>query len=268
MAQITKEITLDVVRENICGTVSAKQNDVDSRFLKIRITADRASLDVGKNATVLINAIRPDGEKKAFLGEVNSDGSVTVPLTQWMLSLSGAVKCDISIIDEGKRLTTMPFYVNVDEVIYDGEGIAESEDADFLCSLISEVREIQNDEAERVSAETERAVSETAREVSESERVSSETAREEAEIARAEAERQREESELQRKETEKTRTTFIPSITEDGYLSWTNDKDLENPQPVQIKPVKTVDYWTEEDKQEVIDEVMSSLNTAEEAGGF
>jgi hypothetical protein len=261
MAQITKEITLDVVRENICGTVSAKQNDVDSRFLKIRITADRSSLDVAENAAVLINSVRPDGEKKAFLGEVNSDGSVTVPLTQWMLSLVGAVKCDISIIDEGKRLTTMPFYVNVDEVIYDGEGISEDEEADFLCSLISEAKEIQNTEAERVNAETARAISETERKNSETERVISEN-------ERAEAERQREESELERKEAEKTRATFIPSITEDGYLSWTNDKGLENPQPVQIKPVKTVDYWTEQDKKELIDEVMSSLNTAEEAGGF
>lgn len=29
--------------------------------------------------------------------------------------------------------------------------------------------------------------------------------------------------------------TFIPSVSEDGIISWTNDKDLENPTPVNIK---------------------------------
>lgn len=29
--------------------------------------------------------------------------------------------------------------------------------------------------------------------------------------------------------------TFIPSVSEDGVISWTNDKDLENPTPVNIK---------------------------------
>jgi hypothetical protein len=29
--------------------------------------------------------------------------------------------------------------------------------------------------------------------------------------------------------------TFIPSVTDGGVLSWTNDKDLENPAPIKIK---------------------------------
>lgn len=29
--------------------------------------------------------------------------------------------------------------------------------------------------------------------------------------------------------------TFIPSVSEDGIISWTNDKNLENPEPVNIK---------------------------------
>lgn len=32
-----------------------------------------------------------------------------------------------------------------------------------------------------------------------------------------------------------TGATFTPSVSEDGTLSWTNDKDLENPRPVNIK---------------------------------
>lgn len=32
--------------------------------------------------------------------------------------------------------------------------------------------------------------------------------------------------------------TFIPSVSSDGVISWTNDKDLPNPEPVNIKGVK------------------------------
>lgn len=56
--------------------------------------------------------------------------------------------------------------------------------------------------------------------------------------------------------------TFIPSVSDDGVLSWTNDRDLPNPDPVNIKgkdgkdgrdgedgytPVKGVDYFDGKD---------------------
>lgn len=71
--------------------------------------------------------------------------------------------------------------------------------------------------------------------------------------------------------------TFTPSVSPDGMLSWTNDKGLDNPDPVNIKgpqgpagadgakgekgdvPEKGVDYWTEEDKQEIVDDVLSNF---------
>ena len=32
----------------------------------------------------------------------------------------------------------------------------------------------------------------------------------------------------------KNGTTFIPSVSEDGVLSWTNDGELENPAPINL----------------------------------
>ena len=67
-------------------------------------------------------------------------------------------------------------------------------------------------------------------------------------------------------------TTFIPSVSADGVLSWSNDGGLENPSPVNIKgakgdkgdtgaigpqgepgtsPVRGTDYWTTEDIAEI-----------------
>ena len=51
-------------------------------------------------------------------------------------------------------------------------------------------------------------------------------------------------------------TTFTPTVSEDGVLSWTNDGGKANPEPVNIKgsrgedgytPVRGTDYWTPDD---------------------
>lgn len=59
--------------------------------------------------------------------------------------------------------------------------------------------------------------------------------------------------------------TFTPHVSDDAVLSWTNDKGLPNPNPVNIKgkdgktPTKGVDYFTETDKGEMVNEVSKSL---------
>lgn len=52
--------------------------------------------------------------------------------------------------------------------------------------------------------------------------------------------------------------TFIPDVSEEGILSWTNNGNLPNPEPVSIvgkdgyTPKKGVDYFTDGDKEEMI----------------
>ncbi len=233
MIRIVKELMLDVMLDNNNdGTVQAKQNDVDTRFLKISITADRHPVEINPLSEVIINACRPDGEASGFIGEVNSDGTVTVPITPWMLNVSGAVKCDVSVFDGAERLTTMPFYINVEESLYNGEGIEDSEEYGILSSLVAEVKEIKVEEA-----------------------------------LRAEAEGLREAAEALRVIAESTRTTFVPFVSESGVLSWSNDKGLTNPEPVSIIPVRGKDYWTESDRAEIISEVLVALPSAE-GGAF
>ena len=61
---------------------------------------------------------------------------------------------------------------------------------------------------------------------------------------------------------------FVPNVSDDGILSWTNNGNLPNPEPVNIKgkggadgntPVKGTDYWTDADKAEMIADVISAL---------
>ena len=59
--------------------------------------------------------------------------------------------------------------------------------------------------------------------------------------------------------------TFYPFVSADGVLYWTNDRDLENPEPVNIRgkdgytPEKGVDYFTEADKADMVSAVVSAL---------
>ena len=80
--------------------------------------------------------------------------------------------------------------------------------------------------------------------------------------------------------------TFYPDVSADGTISWTNDRGLPNPHPVNIKgekgdpgtngkdgtngtngkdgvdgytPVKGKDYFTETDKAEIVSSVIAAL---------
>lgn len=55
--------------------------------------------------------------------------------------------------------------------------------------------------------------------------------------------------------------TFTPHVSDEGILSWTNDKALPNPDPVNIKGDPYT--LTEEDKSEIVEEVKQALNKQE-----
>lgn len=60
----------------------------------------------------------------------------------------------------------------------------------------------------------------------------------------------------------KLNSTFIPSVSPDGTLTWTNTGGLPNPDPVNLmgpKPVAGVDYFTDEEKSEMVQEVLNAL---------
>lgn len=143
MAQIIKEITVDVMKRNLFQAIIAKQHDQNSRFLKVTITNESETIRVEANSVAMINAKRADELASSFPGKVNEDGTVTVPLTPWMLELDDLVKCDITVIDaESRKLTTTSFELEV-ETAANGDGeIMEDENYDLLVSLLSTVSEV------------------------------------------------------------------------------------------------------------------------------
>lgn len=144
MASVLREITVDVAQLNRFQAIVAKQYDRQSRYLKVHLTNMGDEIEADQGATVVINARREDGVAKSFLGEVNNDGTVTVPLTYWMLELDGMVKCDISIIVGTESvLTTTLFELEVQEAAADEESVEADEDYGILVGLIQEVETLK-----------------------------------------------------------------------------------------------------------------------------
>lgn len=188
MASIIKQISVDVAAENIFQSIIAKQFDNDSRFLTVQLTNEGEKINVSPTSVVIINALREDNEAQAFGGTVNEDGTVTVPITYWMLELDGQVKCDISVIDsEQRKLSSTSFTISVEAAAYSGTDIVEDDDYDILVSLIADVSSVKVVEADRVAAENKRIEAENARIAAEQERVSAETARKTSEQNRVSA---------------------------------------------------------------------------------
>lgn len=200
MATIIKEIEVDVSQLNRFAAIVAKQYDKQSRFLKVTLLDSGERIKVESASTAVINARREDEVAKTFEGTVNADGTVTVPLTYWMLQLDGTVKCDISIITANKTvLSTTLFELEVQEAAApDDSEIEKDDDYGILIQLIADVQAIKDAEAKRVTAENSRVNAETTR-------VNAEAARVKAEQARVSAEKSREDVESKRVTAEKGR---------------------------------------------------------------
>lgn len=139
MAQIIKQITVDVAKKNLFQAIVAKQNDSQSRFLQVAFVNEGQPILVEASSSVIINAERADNASKSFAGTVNDDGTVTVPLTTWMLELDDFVRCDVSIIDsESRRLSSMSFTIEVEAAANSSEDISDDENYDILITLLGD----------------------------------------------------------------------------------------------------------------------------------
>lgn len=133
MAQIIQNISVEVSKPNFFAAIVAKQYDSGSRFLKATFIHDGKKVSIPSTSTVTINAKRSDGNEKPFNGEVNDDGTVTVPLTYWMLEIAGTLKCDISIFDaDESKLTSTDFIVDVQEASCANPDVTDSNKYDIL----------------------------------------------------------------------------------------------------------------------------------------
>lgn len=126
------------VQNNI--TISAKQYDSNLRFIDAEIVNLGETITVPQDAVVTINSRRSDGESAAYVGSVNEDGTIRVPVPYWLLSVAGEADCDISIYLNG-RLTTLNFEINVVASVTEPSEVVTPEDVDVVTDMINRTSE-------------------------------------------------------------------------------------------------------------------------------
>ena len=216
-------LTLDTTRKNNIPPLVVPQNDYGARVIRARITDLGTPVNVESTAAVSIVATRKgDGESLAFSGTVNSDGSVTVPVTQWMLDLPDEdVTCHVVVTGSGYQYSTTSFLIEPQEKANPTEISKDDPRVDVVTEVLAK-------ENARQAAEATREANEQARKTAEEARQSAETQRLTDEATRVENEAQRVSAELSRDTTFKGWTQDIASLPSFDSRISRNDKRITN----------------------------------------
>ena len=136
--KIIKECTLDCVRFNSFKTQIAKQNDSNSRFIKVTLADDGEPLTVDDENLVLFNVKRSDSKVKIFEGGVDN-GKLIIPIPNWALEKEGIIECDVSVLksDTQEKLSSTRFHMMVEGCVADSDEISKDENYDFLFQLMT-----------------------------------------------------------------------------------------------------------------------------------
>lgn len=144
----TSKISLDVAKKTYKKPISTKQFDTNSRFLNITVTKAGIPMIISDDHTVIINVQRADGEAKAFECMVNQDGTISAPIPNWALEVTGEAVCDVSILSAGEeKLTTHSFVIDISDAVYGNDDISEDENYDILVRLIEDVSALKDGES-------------------------------------------------------------------------------------------------------------------------
>ena len=235
MIKIFNQVTLDVSRENAYSVVYAKQGDKNSRFITAKVCIDGNMMIIPRHSAVKLNVIRADGVGTSFDGWAMDDGRVTVPLDRWVTAVVGDSRCSVEVSYGDQVLSTMRFTVRTEESddvkdIGDPDILPTDPEYDSVVELLDDykngrlgtgdifVRYSENSDGSGFSAVQGAnhhyigfAVGKTAptdKALYNWSRFSSETER---------------------------GATFIPRVSSDGVISWTNDRGMVDPEPVSIK---------------------------------
>ncbi len=223
-------LTLDTTKRNNIAPLIVPQGDYGARVIRAKITDLGKPVNVESTAAVSIVATRSgDGESLAFSGKANEDGTVTVPVTQWMLDIPDEdVICHVVVTGNGYQYSTTGFLIEPQEKANPTEISADDPRADVVTEVLA-------NENARQAAEVERQANESARKTAENARQSAETQRLTDEATRIANEAQRVSAEASRDTTFKSWANDIALLPDMSARISRNSKRLDGLEQ-RIKP--------------------------------
>ena len=140
--QCGQSVQLDFLLKNPSVLV-AKQNDINSRYLVVTLTERGDPVDVSEEALYTFNVMRCDGEKKCYRATL-IDGKVRAFLSDWAVEKVGVLSCDVSVIENDEKLTTLSVKVNIVEACCTSDDIEDATGKEIITEILSELSEIKN----------------------------------------------------------------------------------------------------------------------------
>ena len=138
--KITKTITIDLSKRTTPEMLYAKQGDEGSRFVQITLTEDGNPYLPPEGAGATLRCRKSDGKAVINPAVINSDGTITVELTQQVLAAAGPVQADVSLNGAaGEILSSLSFLIWA-EPAPGGDETASSNEFLELQKLVQEGR--------------------------------------------------------------------------------------------------------------------------------
>ncbi|MEN8079351.1 BppU family phage baseplate upper protein [Clostridioides difficile] len=135
----TKVIKLDL-NKRLYDKIIAKQDDTRSRFLLFQLFDGALPFNLS-NRSVRVYGVKPDGT--TIFNDLTITHSATgfclLELTNQMLAVAGIVKLELMITEEDKKLTTIPFELEVIKKINSNDAIESSNEFSSLLNALKEI---------------------------------------------------------------------------------------------------------------------------------
>ena len=139
---LAKEIIIDVEQFHV-PDIDAKQHDLKSRFLKIKLFNEAKEFNVNdRDLAFKFFARKPDGTE-VFNNCTVENNFVVIELTSQTLAVAGKVKAELMIYGKanGEVLTTKPFIINVIESINSQSAIESTNEYSVIMNIVKELEE-------------------------------------------------------------------------------------------------------------------------------
>lgn len=139
---LAKEIIIDVEQFHV-PDIDAKQHDLKSRFLKIKLFNEAKEFNVNdRDLAFKFFARKPDGTE-IFNNCTVENNFVVIELTSQTLAVAGKVKAELMIYGKanGEVLTTKPFIINVIESINSQSAIESTNEYSVIMNIVKELEE-------------------------------------------------------------------------------------------------------------------------------
>jgi len=155
--QVTKNITLDLLKTGSPVIIKAKQNDRNTRYITANLYVDGLAYSVPSGTEIAFRYKKPDGTAGFYDALPDnspaitvSGNTVTVELVEQVLTAAGCVHCEINMYNAAsEKLTTFTFEISVEESVLTDAEIISSDYYNVLTAEIAKALQAVTDATEQ-----------------------------------------------------------------------------------------------------------------------